>query len=66
MIVDHGGGYYTLYGHLSELKVSVGEEVEADRVIGLVGDSGSLEGSALYFEIRHHGKPVDPGPWFKG
>jgi len=66
IIVDHGGGYYTLYGHLSELKVTVSEEIEADRVIGLVGDSGSLEGSALYFEIRLHGKPVDPSPWFKG
>jgi len=66
IIIDHGGGYYTLYGHLSELKVSVGDKVEADRVIGLVGDSGSLEGPSLYFEIRHHGKPVDPSPWFKG
>jgi septal ring factor EnvC (AmiA/AmiB activator) len=66
IIVDHGGGYYTLYGHLSELKVTVGDEVEADKVIGLVGDSGSLEGPALYFEIRRHGKPVDPSPWFKG
>jgi septal ring factor EnvC (AmiA/AmiB activator) len=66
IIVDHGGGYYTLYGHLSELSVTVGDEVEADKVIGLVGDSGSLEGSALYFEIRYHGKPVDPSPWFKG
>lgn len=65
IIVDHGGGYYTLYGHLSDLKVSVGDEVEADKVIGLVGDSGSLEGPALYFEIRHQGKPVDPSPWFK-
>jgi septal ring factor EnvC (AmiA/AmiB activator) len=66
IIVDHGGNYYTLYGHLSDLKVQVGQEVEADRIIGLVGDSGSLEGPALYFEIRHHGKPVDPGPWFSG
>jgi septal ring factor EnvC (AmiA/AmiB activator) len=66
IILDHGGGYYTLYGHLSELKVSVGEEVNADTVIALVGDSGSLQGAALYFEIRHHGKPVDPAPWFKG
>ena len=66
IIVDHGGGYYTLYGHLSELKVAVGADVEADMIIGLVGDSGSLEGPALYFEIRHHGKPVDPSPWFKG
>jgi len=66
IIVDHGGGYYTLYGHLSELKVAVGDNIEADKVIGFVGDSGSLEGAALYFEIRHHGKPVDPSPWFKG
>ena len=66
IIIDHGGGYYTLYGHLSEFRSEVGEEVKADKVIGLVGDSGSLEGSALYFEIRHHGKPVDPAPWFSG
>jgi len=66
IIVDHGGGYYTLYGHLAELRVTMGDEVEADRIIGLVGDSGSLEGPALYFEIRHHGRPVDPSPWFKG
>ena len=66
IIVDHGGGYYTLYGHLLELMVAVGDEVEADKIIGLVGDSGSLEGAALYFEIRYHGKPVDPSPWFKG
>ena len=66
IIMDHGGGYYTLYGHLAEVRVSVSQEVKADTVIGLVGDSGSLEGAALYFEIRHHGKPVDPSPWFKG
>lgn len=66
IIVDHGGGYYTLYGHLSELKAGMGHLVEADEVIGLVGDSGSLEGPALYFEIRYHGRPIDPGPWFKG
>jgi len=66
IIVDHGGGYYTLYGHLAEFKTEVGQEVEADQVIGLVGDSGSLEGAGLYFEIRHHGKPVDPKPWFSG
>ena len=66
IIIDHGGGYYTLYGHLAELKAQVGQEVEAEQVIGLVGDSGSLEGAGLYFEIRHHGKPVDPKPWFSG
>ena len=66
IIVDHGGGYYTLYGHLAAINVQVGQQIEADDTIGLVGDSGSLEGPALYFEIRHHGKPVDPQPWFSG
>ncbi len=63
IILDHGGSYYTLYGHLSALHVEVGQEIEANETIGLAGDSGSLEGPALYFEIRHHGKPVDPKPW---
>jgi septal ring factor EnvC (AmiA/AmiB activator) len=66
IIIDHGGGFYTLYGHLSELKAATGHQVKADEVIGLVGDSGSLEGPALYFEIRHRGRPIDPDPWFKG
>ncbi len=63
IILDHGSGYYTLYGHLSAIHVEVGQELDTDELIGLVGDSGSLEGPALYFEIRHHGKPVDPRPW---
>ncbi|NOY85744.1 MAG: peptidoglycan DD-metalloendopeptidase family protein [Deltaproteobacteria bacterium] len=66
IILDHGGGYYTLYGHLSAINVKIGQEVDTDEVIGLAGESGSLEGPALYFEIRHHGKPVDPMPWFSG
>ncbi|UCF30311.1 MAG: peptidoglycan DD-metalloendopeptidase family protein [bacterium] len=64
IILDHGGGYYTLYGHLSAIHVEVGQEVDTDEVIGLAGDSGSLEGAALYFEIRKHGKPLDPKQWF--
>lgn len=64
IILDHGGGYYTLYGHLSAINAEVGQEIETDEVIGLAGDSGSLEGAALYFEIRQHGKPLDPKPWF--
>ncbi|TNF46458.1 hypothetical protein EP232_04515 [bacterium] len=63
IILDHGSGYYTLYGHLSAIHVEVGQEIDTDELIGLAGDSGSLEGPALYFEIRHHGKPVDPRPW---
>ena len=63
IILDHGGGYYTLYGHLSAIHIEVGQKVDTDELIGLAGDSGSLEGPALYFEIRHHGKPIDPRPW---
>ncbi len=66
VILDHGGNYYTLYGHLSSVEVEVGREVESRQVLGLVGDSGSLEGPSLYFEIRHRGSPLDPKPWFAG
>lgn len=64
VILDHGGGYYTLYGHLSKILVDISQEVATDDVVGNAGDSGSLEGPALYFEIRRGSSPVDPGPWF--
>ncbi|MFZ2948680.1 MAG: peptidoglycan DD-metalloendopeptidase family protein, partial [Desulfuromonadaceae bacterium] len=60
MIVDHGGGYFTLYAHASRLAKKVGAEVARQEVIGAVGDVDSSKGSILYFEIRHQGKPVDP------
>lgn len=63
MIVDHGGGYFTLYAHASRLAKKVGAEVARQEVIGAVGDVDSSKGSILYFEIRHQGKPVDPAGW---
>ncbi len=63
-ILDHGGGFYTLYGHLATLTVAAGEMLEAGATVGAVGETGSLEGPALYFEIRRHGRPEDPVPWF--
>lgn len=63
MIVDHGGGYFTLYAHASRLAKKVGAEVVRQEVIGAVGDVDSSKGSILYFEIRHQGKPVDPAGW---
>lgn len=63
LIIDHGEGYYTLSGHASELLKKVGEQVAEGETIGYVGDTGSLKGANLYFEIRHHGKPVDPVEW---
>jgi septal ring factor EnvC (AmiA/AmiB activator) len=63
VIIDHGEGYYTLSGHASALLKNVGEEVRADEPVALVGDTGSLRGPCLYFEIRQRGKPLDPIEW---
>lgn len=65
VILDHGEGYYSLYAQADELNVSEGQEVVAGQVIGTVGDTGSLVGSALYFEIRHNGVPQDPERWLQ-
>ena len=65
LIIDHGEGYYTLSGHASALLKAVGEEVRAGDVVALVGDTGSLKGPCLYFEIRQRGKPLDPLAWLR-
>jgi len=65
LIVNHGGGHYTVYAHLSEVRVSETQTVAPGQVIGNVGDSGSLDGPKLHFEIRA-GKTadsVDPMQW---
>jgi septal ring factor EnvC (AmiA/AmiB activator) len=63
VILDHGEGYYTLYAHLQELKVQKGARVGEHDEIGSVGETGSLKGPYLYFEIRSGSKPLDPGDW---
>ena len=63
LIIDHGEGYYTLSGHASALLKNVGEVVQEGEIIALVGDTGSLKGACLYFEIRQRGKPLDPLEW---
>jgi septal ring factor EnvC (AmiA/AmiB activator) len=65
IIVDLGDGYYSLSAHLSEMLKKVGEQVAAGEVIAMAGDTGSLKGARLYFELRHHGKPLDPSQWLK-
>ena len=65
IIVDHGGGYFSLYAHASRLAKKVGAEVARHESIGAVGDVDSSKGSMLYFEIRHQGKPVDPAGWVR-
>jgi septal ring factor EnvC (AmiA/AmiB activator) len=63
LIIDHGEGYYTLSGHASALLKNVGEDVRTGEAVALVGDTGSLRGPCLYFEIRQRGKPLDPTEW---
>jgi murein hydrolase activator len=63
LIVDHGDSYYSLYAHASELLVQVGDRVKRQQVVGKTGEGGSLNGPALYFEIRHQGKPENPLEW---
>ncbi|WP_286233857.1 murein hydrolase activator EnvC family protein [Thalassotalea sediminis] len=62
-VVDHGNGYMSLYGHNQALLKSVGDRVETGEPIALVGQSGGQNQSALYFEIRHNGKAVNPKIW---
>ena len=65
IIVDHGNEYYTLYAHVADMKVAEGDDVRQGQVIGTVGDTGSLQGPRLYFEVRYQGKPQDPAQWLK-
>ena len=65
IIIDHGENYYTVYAHIEEAFKSTGDTVEAGEVIATVGDSGSITGPKLYFEVRHHGKPLDPMQWLE-
>ena len=66
VMIDHGNGYYTLYGHMSSISVSLGQSVSKGDTIGYVGDSGITTGPHLHFEIRVNGVCTDPAPWFGG
>jgi len=63
LIIDHGDGYMSLYAHNESLLREVGEWVTVGAPISTVGNSGGEEKFALYFEIRHAGKPVNPSKW---
>lgn len=65
IIVDHGGGFFSLYAHASSMAKRVGAKVSRNEVLASVGDIDSSKGPMLYFEIRYQGKPVDPSPWFR-
>ena len=64
VILEHPGGYLSIYAHLRQPLVSDGQRVEAGALLGLVGDTGSLRGPYLYFEVRKEGEPVNPAGLF--
>lgn len=65
LIIDHGDGYMSLYGYNQALRRGVGDWVEAGEEIASAGSSGGQARSALYFELRHAGRPVDPAKWWR-
>ena len=63
LVLDHGDGFMSLYGHNQSLMVDIGDNVAAGQQIASVGDTGGLERAGLYFEIREHGVPTNPAVW---
>ena len=65
VILNHGDGYFTLYAHLSEILVNVGQEITPGQIVGRVGDTGSLKGPILHFEVRKGGTALNPEDWLQ-
>jgi|TARA_B100001250_G_scaffold64955_1_gene51381 septal ring factor EnvC (AmiA/AmiB activator) len=63
IIVDHGGGFYTVYSHVTNIQTVVDGQVRNGDVIAYMGDSGSINGSKLHFEIWGKGQKLDPEKW---
>lgn len=63
LVLDHGGGYLSLYGHAQDLTRKVGDRAASGEVIAHVGDSGGQPRPALYFEVRRNGRPENPRKW---
>jgi septal ring factor EnvC (AmiA/AmiB activator) len=66
LILDHGNGIHTVYGHLQDVMVSVAQRVGQGAVVGTAGDTGTLGVPSLYFEIRSRGRAVDPERYLAG
>lgn len=66
VVVDHGDGMKTLYGHMSRLAISKGRRVREGDVVGYVGSTGRSTGPHLHFEVRFRGEPVDPMCYLSG
>ena len=65
VVLDHGGGYFTLYAHAAEAAVQRGDQINAGQMIARVGSTESLQGPALYFEIRQQAEALDPLRWLR-
>jgi murein DD-endopeptidase MepM/ murein hydrolase activator NlpD len=65
IIIDHGKSFYTLYANLSSASVEVDDNVTAGQAIAEVGDSGTLEGPRLHFELRHKKESLNPLDWLR-
>jgi septal ring factor EnvC (AmiA/AmiB activator) len=65
LIIDHGDGYMTLYGHNQELLKDTGDWVKTNEIIARAGNTGGLSAPALYFEIRSQGQPTSPKKWLQ-
>lgn len=65
LIIEHGEDYLTLYGHNESILVEVGDWVQSGQTIATIGNSGSINPSGVYFEIRKQAKPTNPTLWFK-
>ena len=62
VILEHSGGFETVYGHLEHASVSLNDEVRSGMILGAVGSTGMVTGAHLHFEIRQHGRSRDPQP----
>jgi septal ring factor EnvC (AmiA/AmiB activator) len=65
VVLDHGDGYHTLYAHAAQVLVDEGDQIKGGAVIGRVGETGSVEGPRLYFEVRYQGRAEDPQVWLR-
>ena len=63
IIIDHGGGFYTVYSHVTNVETNEESEVRAGDIIAYMGDVGSIDGSKLHFEIWGHGQKLNPEKW---
>ncbi|NOG49883.1 MAG: M23 family metallopeptidase [Chloroflexi bacterium] len=63
VVIDHGWGVYTLYAHMSDRYVNLGDFVQAGQAIGAIGSTGRATGAHLHWEVWLHGTPVDPMQW---